>query len=159
MSKPKANGGIAFKDIETFNKALLGKQLWRMLKQLEALVSRVFRAMYFCKTNPLEAKLGSRLSYAWKSIQAAQNLMKQGIRRVIGNEEDTDIWTDPWISTKPAQAILSLRQAPTKVQQQLSSLLRVKDLHVQGGREWNRELLNRLFSMMPSWVIPLVEVG
>lgn len=63
---------------------------------------RVFKARYFRQTTILEAALGSRPSYAWRSLHAAQKLVKADARAIIGNGENTLIWEDPWIGDKPA---------------------------------------------------------
>lgn len=97
MCKPKANGGLGFKDIEAFNLALLGKQLWRMLSVKDSLFTRVFKSRYFAKSDPLSAGLGSRPSYAWRSIHAAQKLIQQGARVLISSGEDTKVFQDSWI--------------------------------------------------------------
>lgn len=94
LTKSKEVGGLGFKDLEAFNLALLGKQLWRMLTHKDSLMARVFKSRYFAKTDPLSAELGSRPSYAWRSIHAAQNLIKQGARVVVGNWEHTNVWRE-----------------------------------------------------------------
>lgn len=83
--------------------ALLGKQLWRMLSQKDSLLTRVFRSRYFANSEPLHAGLGSRPSYAWRSIHAAQKLIQQGARVLIGNGMDTKVFQDAWIGQKPAR--------------------------------------------------------
>ena len=60
LSKPKAEGGLGFKDIEAFNIAMLGKQLWRIITNQESLLGRIYRSRYFRNSNPLQAPLGSR---------------------------------------------------------------------------------------------------
>lgn len=67
LSTPKEKGGLGFRDLEAFNLALLGKQLWRMITHPNSLLARVFKSKYFCSTNPLNASLGSRPSFTWKS--------------------------------------------------------------------------------------------
>lgn len=85
LCKPKTCGGLGFKDLEAYNLALLGKQLWRMIKNPTSLMARIFKSRYFKNSDPLNATLGSRPSYAWRSIHAAQKLIQQGARVVIGN--------------------------------------------------------------------------
>ena len=99
LCKPKAEGGLGFRDIEAFNIALLGKQLWRMLTKKDSLLARVFKSRYFSKSDPLSAPLGSRPSFAWKSIHSAQTLVKQGARAIVGNGESISIWKHPWIQS------------------------------------------------------------
>lgn len=146
LSIPKDQGGLGFKDIETFNLAFLGKQMWRLLTRKDSLLAKVFKARYFSKTSPLEVSLGSRPSYAWRSIHAAQKLLKKGTRRVIGNGAETNIWKDPWIGQKPARAIQSVIWRPNEASISTRDLQKVKDLMEYGGREWNEEILNIAFT-------------
>ena len=47
---------------------------------------------------PSTSSVGIPTSFAWKSIHSAQQLIKQGIRVVIGNGEATDISTSMALS-------------------------------------------------------------
>lgn len=82
LSKPKDEGGLGFKDIKGFNIALLGKQPTKT----------PFWQGFNCKIDPLNASLGSRPSFAWKSIHSTQGLIKQGARAVVGSGETIEIW-------------------------------------------------------------------
>ena len=65
LCKPKSNEGMGFRDFKALNLALLAKQRWRMLENLNALVHRVYKAKYFANESFLNAQVGRRPSYAW----------------------------------------------------------------------------------------------
>ena len=49
ISLDRKSGGLGFKDLEAFNTALLGKQVWRLLTEPNLLVSKVLKARYYSK--------------------------------------------------------------------------------------------------------------
>lgn len=59
MSRAKSEGGLGFKEINCFNKALLANQAWRALKNLQALWVRIMKAIHYPYTNFLDAKKGA----------------------------------------------------------------------------------------------------
>ena len=79
MCKPKVDGGMGFKDLRAFNLALLVKQGWRLFKNLGSLTHRILKARYFPDRNFMEAQLGPKPSYSWRSLLAGRTVLEKGL--------------------------------------------------------------------------------
>lgn len=101
MCVPKKEGGLGFKDIEMFNDALLTKQAWRILQNPDCLLAKTLRGRYFYSTNVLNATRGTQPFFAWKSILEERDLLKKGLRFIIGDGSMIQTWIDPWLNTQP----------------------------------------------------------
>ncbi|KAL0316509.1 UNVERIFIED_CONTAM: putative mitochondrial protein [Sesamum radiatum] len=88
MCMSKSIGGLGFRNLEAFNLALLGKQLWRILSKPHSLVGRVLKVKYFPRTHLFDAQLGSRPSYTWRSMYAALDLVQSGCRWRIATDSE-----------------------------------------------------------------------
>lgn len=95
---PKRERGLGFRDLEMFNQALLGKQVWRIMQNPNCLMARFLRARYFPDGDILNATLKKKSSYAWKSILHGKEWIVKGMGYIIGNGESTKMWTDSWVS-------------------------------------------------------------
>ncbi|KAL8120291.1 hypothetical protein AgCh_017451 [Apium graveolens] len=93
----KEAGGLGFKKLTEFNLAMLSKQAWRLVNNVNPLVTQLLKARYYPKSDFLNASLGTNPSYVWRSILEAQKVMSQGCRKRIGDGKDTRIWQIPWL--------------------------------------------------------------
>ncbi|KAK4387746.1 putative mitochondrial protein [Sesamum angolense] len=78
LCESKLVGGLGFRQLHLFNLAMLAKHWWCLLLYLESLLSRVLKARYFPTGDVFSATLGSRPSFTWRSIMAAQPLFRAG---------------------------------------------------------------------------------
>jgi hypothetical protein len=97
MGLSKVNGGMGFWDLTHFNTALLAKQFWRIWKTVDSLTARIFKAKYFPNCSILDAGLGSKLSFVWRSIHGAGDLVKEGLLWRIGDGASVWIWGEKWV--------------------------------------------------------------
>lgn len=134
----KEQGGLGFKDIQSFNQALLAKQAWRILSSPESLFAKLFKSRYFDQGDFLSAKNGSRPSYAWRSIQFGKELLSQGLRKHLGDGSSVLVWTDAWIGGIE-------RRRPLMKNIFVDLLLKVEDLIDHQKRCWKMEKLEDLF--------------
>jgi hypothetical protein len=146
MCKSKVAGGLGFRDIRMFNKALLAKQGWRFMQHQNSLLSRVYKAKYFPHCSFLEAKVRHRPSYAWRSLISARDVLTMGLRWHIGNGSTVRIKEDPWLP-------FSTISQPSLALQELCPNERVSTLINAEGREWKVESVRALFSEWETNVI------
>lgn len=97
LCQPKELGGLNFRDLETFNQAMLAKQGWRVLVNPESTVARVLRGKYFPHSDLFEATSHSNSSFFWKSFIWGLELLKGGCRKQIRNGLSVRVLEDPWI--------------------------------------------------------------
>lgn len=60
-------------------------------------MARVLRPRYFLNSTFLDARLGSKSSYTWRSILAGRAVLEKGLILVVGNGDTIRVWTDPWL--------------------------------------------------------------
>ncbi|KAJ8440959.1 hypothetical protein Cgig2_019988 [Carnegiea gigantea] len=82
------DGGLGFRNLESFNEALLAEQFWWLMSQPHSLPNRMLKAKYFlCCSIPL-AGLGHRPSFTWRSILSVRDLISKGSWWMIGNSQN-----------------------------------------------------------------------
>ena len=106
---PKSEGGMGFRDIYSFNLAMLAKQCWRIVTEPESLVARVLKAKYFPNGSILEATPKNGSSFTWQSICAGIHTFKRGAIWRIGDGQKVNIWEDSWIPQSPTKKVLTIR--------------------------------------------------
>ena len=136
---PKEMGGMGFRDLRMINLAPLAKQGWRLQTNSTSLFARVFKVKYFPHCFFLEADLGHHPSYAWRSIMAAQGVVKRGTRWQIGSRESVQVWCDKWIPKPSSYNVVTCEDACPNV-------ALVCDLINKASIEWKAEQIRGCFT-------------
>ncbi|KAH9757469.1 hypothetical protein KPL71_016402 [Citrus sinensis] len=97
LCQAKGRGGLGFRDITSFNQALVAKQRWRIIKYPESLMAKILQAKYFKGADFLQAKLGSKSSFVWRSIIWGRQVIINGMRWRIGTGDKVKIYKSHWI--------------------------------------------------------------
>ncbi|CAN1844657.1 Putative ribonuclease H protein At1g65750 [Linum perenne] len=116
---------------------MLGKQGWKLLADPNALVSRIYKAKYYPKGDFLSAIEGENSSYIWKSIWAAQKVIKAGYRWRLGSGKRAKVWGETWLREEAGLRVLPARE------DELRDMV-VSDLLIPELPEWDAELIEDL---------------
>lgn len=135
MSIPIRKGGLGFRDLQNFNRALLAKQAWRILTNPTSLLARMYKGNYHFSLSFIDSTCGKNVSYGWRSIQAGKELLHKGLRIQLGDGKNTKVWSDSWLPTNP----LRLAQGKNTF---CNFDMTVDELWFPGKCEWNRDLLD-----------------
>ncbi|KAK6150082.1 hypothetical protein DH2020_017607 [Rehmannia glutinosa] len=136
---PKEEGGLGFHDLCSFNKALIAKQLWRIISQPNLLMSKLLKAKYFPKCSLFDANVCSTASWLWRSWLKVRTVLTLGMRFSIGDGKAVKIWESPWIPDS-----VSFKPNPSFSSQ--LDLKWVSDLICDDGKSWNNQLIKTNFS-------------
>ncbi|XP_060959266.1 uncharacterized protein LOC133030514 [Cannabis sativa] len=137
LASSKEDGGMGFRHLHDFNLDMLAKQGWRLLCNPNSLVGRVFKAKYFPNSDFLSADIGNNPSFVWRSVWGAQDLVRSGASRVIGDGANTKIIGHPWLP-QPSNRFVSSTH-PSLQNNTVDSLFQV------GIRRWDSEVIHDLF--------------
>ncbi|CAL9001349.1 unnamed protein product, partial [Prunus brigantina] len=125
MCHHKSDGGLGFRELTSFNQALLCKQGWRLLEFPHSLIARMFKARYFPQSDFLSASSGPLPSFTRQSLLWGRDLLRLGLRWCIGDGRLVNIYGDPWV---PYDRFFTIQSVPT-----LPATSRVCDLMTASG--------------------------
>ncbi|XP_042984282.1 uncharacterized protein LOC122313374 [Carya illinoinensis] len=126
-------------ELESFNKALLAKQVWRVLTNPSSVAARILKDKYFKNTSVLNAKLGAYPSMIWRSLRSSIELLKGGLVWRVGNGKSIKIWGDKWIPRFSSFKV----QSPLKI---LEPEAKVEKLIEEGCGRWKADLIKEIFT-------------
>lgn len=152
LSFTKNEGGIGFRDLESFNVALLAKQVWRLMQHPNSLVAKVLRGRYFAHGSILDGTLGSKPSYLWTSLMEGCQLIRKGMRIVIGDGKETKVWQDAWLPVYPPRSLIG---SPGIVTNNSTVLMLIHE----GTSVWNTNLIEELFILEDANIIKGIKLS
>ncbi|KAK6149255.1 hypothetical protein DH2020_016780 [Rehmannia glutinosa] len=152
ICKNKKEGSLGLRNLKAFNMALLCKQAWRLLSCPSSLLARVFRAKYYPHSSLLDASLGNRPSWSWRSIFGNIALLKIGCRRQIRSGSSTSMWRDPRIPCHSDFRVHSPRPPDCSIHS-------VADLIAADLGIWKEDLIRDTFSEIEARSIMSIPLG
>uniref|UniRef100_A0A8I7B954 Reverse transcriptase domain-containing protein n=1 Tax=Hordeum vulgare subsp. vulgare TaxID=112509 RepID=A0A8I7B954_HORVV len=150
LTMSKKEGGLGYKDLHTFNLAMLAKKGWRMLNCSDSLCARVLKAKYFQTMDILSAEPKEGMSYTWRSILKGLEVLKAGVIKCVGDGSTIDIWLDPWLSRNWSRTPTTPRR--NIIVQKVEELMDP----FQGG--WDEALVKDIFGHQDSELILAIPI-
>lgn len=132
LTRPQSAGGLGFREIENFNDALLAKHTWRLLQDPNSLLGQILLNKYCRDKNLLDGYAPNSASHGWRRILAGRDIIRRGMGWMIGNGEYVQIWKENWLSS-------CTQESPIGPPTYLAQNLRVKDLLLPDGSDWDLE--------------------
>ncbi|KAI8548092.1 hypothetical protein RHMOL_Rhmol07G0245500 [Rhododendron molle] len=137
------------------NEALLARQGWRLIQNPQSYWARIIKGLYFPNCSFLEAKRGSRVSWAWLSLLQGREILYKGLRWQVQNGESIRFWEDRWVPSSPNFRISSPKPVECDIEE-------VKDVIDQVKGSWKKELLTKVVTqeeMQELLSIPISQVN
>lgn len=105
VTNTKLDGGLGFKELQSFNLALFFKMVVRVIAEPSAPWVRILRGMYFSNEDFFRAVKGGCASWIWSSwIDGRAIVMREGLW-IIGDGMSARFYKDAWIPNRETHRI------------------------------------------------------
>ena len=98
VTKTKEMGGLGLGNLKKRNVALLGKWLWRFLREQQSLWARIIKSKYGLQNNGWDPNVVTNGSFhnPWKFLSQGLNLFSRHLALKVGNGTKISFWKDSW---------------------------------------------------------------
>ena len=134
LIRPKEQGGLDFRDIQSFNEAFLAKLIWRIINKPDSLLARILTGKYYPNEDFLTVTGKEAISHGWRGVLIGRDIIMRNASWEVGNGESINIWDKLWLSVTNQERPMG--SAPLAYQN-----LTVADLLLPERGEWNVELI------------------
>ncbi|CAN1156138.1 Putative ribonuclease H protein At1g65750 [Linum perenne] len=149
LRKPVTDGGLGFRSFFEFNLAFIAKLAWKIIINPNALWTQLLKGLYFPNTSFLQASRHHKSSWIWSGIIEGRKSLILGLRKNIGDGNDTSI-VDAWIP-ESAGFKASCSEAFMK--------FKVSDFILNPHRKWDLQKLKAAFPADVVEQILLIPLG
>lgn len=145
LCKPRRDGGLGFRNLQSFKKALLCKWMWRFIKDKNSLWIRVVASRHgeprLASKGLSGVKEGRRKTGWWKNVLAHGRWFWDRVHRKLGNGKNTNFWEGAWSGESSVKSLfpylfhLSAKRGAT-----INEMGRWNDGRWTWKVEWRREV-------------------
>lgn len=126
---PKGMGGLAIRDLEKVNQALLLKALWKLASNAESQWVKLVRAKYIPNRKLWLSKRTYRCTNFWRGIMHLREKLLEMIHWHIGDGKGVHVFGEPWFQN-------ALQYSPTCA---LQASMTVNQITKEGEEGWDVE--------------------
>lgn len=102
VTSSKANGGLGIRSMQEANLAFLAKLGWRLTNEGNSLWAQVLGNKYLRGDRSVAGiKHRPNASTVWQGLEKACPVLSKGVRKRVGNGNDTLFWLDCWLMPFP----------------------------------------------------------
>lgn len=137
MAQTKDTGGLGFRELETFNIALLTKMATRVSTEPDSLWVKILKGIYYPMGDLNSASKGARASWGWASLlHGRDTLIREGLW-IVGDGQSIKALSDPWIYTKPGWRVEEQHGTNWEVDTKVADL-------IKPNRTWDEQQIRAM---------------
>ncbi|KAJ9536013.1 hypothetical protein OSB04_un000819 [Centaurea solstitialis] len=140
VCRPIHCGGLGFKNLAVWNRALIAKNLWDIIVARPTLWVAWVRRLNVHATNFWLIRRHSEWSWVLRKMMALRGIIRPYVRISIGDGRNTHAWEDNWLDTGPLAPLISYRRIHT---QGFTTHTTVREFFDGVGGEWPDEWVTR----------------
>jgi hypothetical protein len=154
----KASGGLGVRNLVMFNKALMGKWLWRYAMERDAFWRKVVDVKYgSLRGGWCSKEVGGSYGFGvWKSIRRGWDAFAAHVRYEIGNGSKVLFWHDVWCGEIPLKNLfpelfLIARRKDAwveEIMQRQNGTILWNIMFSRSVHDWEVEAVSRFFGML-----------
>ncbi|GJV25697.1 putative RNA-directed DNA polymerase [Tanacetum coccineum] len=133
VCKPKVEGGLGIKSLDSWNKALMSKHIWNIITQKESLWVRWINTYRLKGRSFWDVPDKDGACWAWKKLLRYRCVFRSHIYYKIGDGKNTSLWFDNWHTICPLSNFISKRN---NFASGLSLGCKVADVIKKGAWDW-----------------------
>ncbi|GKB30917.1 RNA-directed DNA polymerase, eukaryota, reverse transcriptase zinc-binding domain protein, partial [Tanacetum coccineum] len=155
VCKPKDEGGLGLKNLQTWNHALLAKHVWNIAIKKDTLWVKWVHSVKLRGKNIWGITTDFNDSWGWNNLLYIRDLIKSNVKCIIGNEGNASLWFDNWSNSDPLFQYISQRDL---YDARLTRELNVIHMISNGQWRWPTEWFDK-FPMITQLEVPKLDAN
>ncbi|KAJ9536659.1 LOW QUALITY PROTEIN: hypothetical protein OSB04_un000132 [Centaurea solstitialis] len=155
VCRPKDCGGLGFKRLSIWNRALVAKNIWDILVARPTLWVNWLRGLNVHAANFWVIRKSNAWSWVLRKMMELRDVLRPHIKVIIGDGRSTHSWEDTWLDCGPLVSLITYRRIHG---QGFNASTTVRDFLDICDGSWPPDWVNRIPNLL-SQSLPLVEDG
>lgn len=105
ITKSERDEGLRIRDATACNDAFLMNQAWRLWRNEDTMLAKFIRLKH-CRQTEFLNTMSRTGSHSWEALIRGCNLLKTGLRWVVGTGHHINFWTDHWLPPGPVRGLI-----------------------------------------------------
>lgn len=106
---PRQEGGLAIKQLTTWNKAALGAQLWKVVSRKKCLWNSWVQAVYLKGESVWNVEIKYNDPWSWRKMVKLKEILSRYVKVMVGDGRTTSLFYDNWLHIGSLSSHTNLR--------------------------------------------------